>query len=218
MLIEPNIHYHPQRRHNSPTNLLFVFLTRHCITCCWCLRWRKLRSLRSVWSTGTTWLPSSTEKAPFQLPHLLSSQEANTLMYRPADNCTCLCCPRWARQITLDMADILGLWLSETLKVSMFLQVRLLMVSRMAKPEEVLVVENDQGEVVREFMKDTDSINLYKNMRETLGECSSSLELQTCYRFKFLSVRSFLSVSILCSLSDPFGLCRYGAYHDRKTS
>ncbi|KAI4796769.1 hypothetical protein KUCAC02_026766 [Chaenocephalus aceratus] len=47
-------------------------------------------------------------------------------------------------------------------------QVRLLMVSRMAKPEEVLIVENDQGEVVREFMKDTDSINLYKNMRETL--------------------------------------------------
>ena len=39
---------------------------------------------------------------------------------------------------------------------------------RMAKPEEVLVVENDQGEVVREFMKDTDSINMYKNMRETL--------------------------------------------------
>ena len=43
------------------------------------------------------------------------------------------------------------------------------MISRMAKPEEVLVIENDQGEVVREFMKDTDSINLYKNMRETLG-------------------------------------------------
>ena len=33
------------------------------------------------------------------------------------------------------------------------------------------MVENDQGEVVREFMKDTDAINLYKNMRETLGEC-----------------------------------------------
>jgi hypothetical protein len=42
------------------------------------------------------------------------------------------------------------------------------MIARMAKPEEVLVVENDQGEVVREFMKDTDSINMYKNMRETL--------------------------------------------------
>ena len=42
------------------------------------------------------------------------------------------------------------------------------MISKMAKPEEVLVVENDQGEVVREFMKDTDSIAMYKNMRETL--------------------------------------------------
>ena len=42
------------------------------------------------------------------------------------------------------------------------------MISRMAKPEEVLVVENDQGEMVREFIKDTDSINMYMNMRETL--------------------------------------------------
>ena len=42
------------------------------------------------------------------------------------------------------------------------------MISRMARPEEVLVVENERGEVVREFMKDTDAINLYKNMRETL--------------------------------------------------
>ncbi|CAH1792053.1 unnamed protein product [Owenia fusiformis] len=47
-------------------------------------------------------------------------------------------------------------------------KIRRIMISRMAKPEEVLVVENDQGEVVREFMKDTDSINMYKNMRETL--------------------------------------------------
>lgn len=51
------------------------------------------------------------------------------------------------------------------------------MVSRMAKPEEVLVVENDQGEVVREFMKDTDSINLYKNMRETLGKLINTVNL-----------------------------------------
>jgi len=51
------------------------------------------------------------------------------------------------------------------------------MISRMAKPEEVLVVENDQGEVVREFMKDTDSISLYKNMRETLGMLTLSLLL-----------------------------------------
>jgi len=47
-------------------------------------------------------------------------------------------------------------------------KLRYIMIARMAKPEEVLVVENDQGEVVREFMRDTDSIQLYKNMRETL--------------------------------------------------
>lgn len=58
------------------------------------------------------------------------------------------------------------LWKEEIL----FGQVRRVMISRMAKPEEVLIVENEQGEVVREFLKDTDSINLYKNMRETLGK------------------------------------------------
>ncbi|XP_048585879.1 exportin-1 isoform X3 [Nematostella vectensis] len=54
------------------------------------------------------------------------------------------------------------------LYLSVLSKIRVIMISRMAKPEEVLVVENDQGEVVREFMKDTDAINLYKNMRETL--------------------------------------------------
>ena len=44
----------------------------------------------------------------------------------------------------------------------------MVLISHMAKPEEVLVVENEQGEVVREFMKDTDAISLYKTMRETL--------------------------------------------------
>ncbi|KAL3311369.1 Exportin-1 [Cichlidogyrus casuarinus] len=47
-------------------------------------------------------------------------------------------------------------------------KLRHIMISRMARPEEVLVVENEHNEVVREFMKDTDSLNLYKNMRETL--------------------------------------------------
>lgn len=55
-----------------------------------------------------------------------------------------------------------------TLYQSVLSRLRYIMIGRMAKPEEVLVVENDQGEVVREFMKDTDSIQLYKNMRETL--------------------------------------------------
>ena len=49
------------------------------------------------------------------------------------------------------------------------LQLRLIMISNMAKPEEVLVVENDDGEVVREAVKDTDTIELYKSMRVTLG-------------------------------------------------
>lgn len=63
-------------------------------------------------------------------------------------------------------------------------KVRKIMISKMAKPEEVLVVENDQGEVVREFMKDTDSINMYKNMRETLVylthlDCSDTENIMT---------------------------------------
>ncbi len=38
----------------------------------------------------------------------------------------------------------------------------------MAKPEEVLVVQNDEGEIVREFVKESDTITLYKTMREVL--------------------------------------------------
>lgn len=45
---------------------------------------------------------------------------------------------------------------------------RLVMIERMVKPEEVLIVENDEGEIVREFMKESDTIVLYKSMREVL--------------------------------------------------
>jgi len=58
----------------------------------------------------------------------------------------------------------------------------------MAKPEEVLVVENDQGEVVREFMKDTDSISLYKNTRETLGQSVSHCVLMILLFYCILSL------------------------------
>lgn len=75
------------------------------------------------------------------------------------------------------------------------------MVSRMAKPEEVLVVENDQGEVVREFMKDTDSINLYKNMRETLG--MSSKKRVSCHYALFTFYNAVeLYLLITCSSCD----------------
>ena len=32
----------------------------------------------------------------------------------------------------------------------------------------MLIVENDEGEIVREFMKESDTIVLYKSMREAL--------------------------------------------------
>lgn len=49
-----------------------------------------------------------------------------------------------------------------------FAEVRAVMISRMAKPEEVLIVEDENGDIVRETTKDTDAITLYKTMRETL--------------------------------------------------
>ena len=47
-------------------------------------------------------------------------------------------------------------------------RVRHALIRRMPKPEEVLIVEDENGEIVRETMKDTDAIILYKSMRETL--------------------------------------------------
>jgi exportin-1 len=64
-------------------------------------------------------------------------------------------------------------------------QLRMVMISKMVKPEEVscevlvfsigahiapqvLIVENDEGEIVREFMKESDTIVLYKSMRTVL--------------------------------------------------
>jgi len=41
-------------------------------------------------------------------------------------------------------------------------------ISNMAKPEEVLIVEDENGDIVRETTKDTDVIAQYKTMRETL--------------------------------------------------
>jgi exportin-1 len=38
----------------------------------------------------------------------------------------------------------------------------------MVKPEEVLIVENEEGEIVREVLKESDTITLYKSMREVL--------------------------------------------------
>ncbi|MCJ1263950.1 Karyopherin transporter [Lobaria immixta] len=45
---------------------------------------------------------------------------------------------------------------------------RQVMIEKMVRPEEVLIVENDEGEIVREFVKESDTIQLYKTTRECL--------------------------------------------------
>ncbi|PVU94831.1 hypothetical protein BB561_002230 [Smittium simulii] len=45
---------------------------------------------------------------------------------------------------------------------------RVTLIDTMAKPEEVLIVENEDGEIVREFIKETDSLVLYTSQRECL--------------------------------------------------
>eukprot|EP01133_Synstelium_polycarpum_P003998 gene3998-4628_t len=51
---------------------------------------------------------------------------------------------------------------------SILSKVRVVLINRMAKPEEVIVVEDENGNIIRELTKDTDSLTLYESMRETL--------------------------------------------------
>eukprot|EP01132_Coremiostelium_polycephalum_P005640 gene5640-7020_t len=51
---------------------------------------------------------------------------------------------------------------------SILSKVRVVMIEHMAKPEEVIVVEDENGNIIRETTKDTDSLTLYEVMRETL--------------------------------------------------
>jgi exportin-1 len=46
-------------------------------------------------------------------------------------------------------------------------ELRYVMISKMARPEEVLIVE-EEGEIIRAPMKDTDALILYRSMREAL--------------------------------------------------
>merc|ERR1712227_393821 len=47
-------------------------------------------------------------------------------------------------------------------------QVRIAVVSRMAKPEEILIVQDENGELIQEEVPDTDEIIMYNSMRDTL--------------------------------------------------
>lgn len=58
--------------------------------------------------------------------------------------------------------------LSRELYGNILSRVRLVMISHMAKPEEVLIKEDEGGDIVRETTKDTDALAQYKTMRETL--------------------------------------------------
>lgn len=46
--------------------------------------------------------------------------------------------------------------------------VRVILISNMAKPEEFLIVEDENGNLIRERMKNTEQLDLYKVMKETL--------------------------------------------------
>jgi exportin-1 len=47
-------------------------------------------------------------------------------------------------------------------------RVRLVMIQKMVRPEEVLIKEDENGEIVKETTKDTEVLAQYKTMRETL--------------------------------------------------
>ena len=51
---------------------------------------------------------------------------------------------------------------------SILSRVRLVMISQMVKPSEVLIVEDENGEIVRETTKDTEALSQYKTMHDTL--------------------------------------------------
>ncbi|KAJ4470240.1 CRM1 C terminal-domain-containing protein [Lentinula aciculospora] len=65
-------------------------------------------------------------------------------------------------------SDSGGLKLRRDVYQEVLTNLRLVAVGKMVKPEEVLIVENEEGEVVREHLQETDTIVLYKMMRELM--------------------------------------------------
>ncbi|KAF7322973.1 Importin N-terminal domain-containing protein [Mycena chlorophos] len=70
--------------------------------------------------------------------------------------------------LSLSGGRLEGIPLRKDAYATVLSNLRLVMIARMVKPEEVLVVENDEGEIVREFMKESDTLALYKAMRIVL--------------------------------------------------
>lgn len=82
-------------------------------------------------------------------------------------------------------------------------KLRLLMISRMAKPEEVIVVEDENGNIVRETMKDNDVLVQYKVWSifclYTLMMCLQILFLFYSFQWPFYPTE-LLSLSVLPAL------------------
>ncbi|KCV67715.1 hypothetical protein H696_05823 [Fonticula alba] len=68
---------------------------------------------------------------------------------------------------------------------------RVVMINRMVKPEEVLIVE-EEGEIIREFQKDTDTIALYKAMQVVLTHLThlDSEDMEFIMREKLMRLMS----------------------------
>lgn len=56
-------------------------------------------------------------------------------------------------------------------------KLRMLMICRMAKPEEVLIVEDENGNIVRETMKDNDVLVQYKVMLHVMKSLVNTYKL-----------------------------------------
>lgn len=152
-----------------------------------------VKCLKFVWSTGAVWcVPrNGTLMNNLQVAGLYSEFPGSVDSVLVLNKNT----PLSARKLMF----------SETLS-----QLRTIMIESMVKPEEVLIVENDDGEIVREFTKETDTITLYKSMRECLVYLthldvkdtevimSEKLQRQVCWNFcRFVQVFERMLIVLL---------------------
>jgi exportin-1 len=69
----------------------------------------------------------------------------------------------------MDFYSVLqGSHMSQHIYPKIFEHVEQILVDRMAKPKEVLIIINEDGEAVEEEIEDSETIQIYETMRETL--------------------------------------------------
>jgi CRM1 / Exportin repeat 2 len=78
-------------------------------------------------------------------------------------------------------------------------KLRMLMICRMAKPEEVLIVEDENGNIVRETMKDLDILVQYKVLSTFCFSLSYMVSVETYLIYeKFLATPLFFLFVYSC--------------------